>query len=327
VMASIASGGGSVGGTTSVNTNGSGIATFSNLSISGTPGPRTLRFTATAAQATSNTVNVSYSAGSYTVTYCGTQLMDVTVPNAAFPRPRPVAVYIHGGGWTSGDRTLGLLLSEVRDELVNNRGYVVVSIDYRLAPTDQWPAQIHDAKCAIRHMRARAGDYGTDGHIGVWGASSGAHLAALIGTSGSGNLEGNEGFPGISSAVDAVAPIGHISDLSSASAQAELYFPDPPNVFPTWPGPSQELTDASPVSWASSNDPPFYIVHGTADATVDFNQAVRMDDALSFVGANVTLLPVVNGGHNLNDVGMGTPSHTLDQIKTIIADFFDAYVN
>jgi acetyl esterase/lipase len=336
VTASIAAGGGSVGGTPIVMTDGSGTATFSDLSIDGDPGLRTLLFSVDAIQTTSAPVHVAYAEGTYlAVQYCGSiaaQRMDVYVPSNSVARPLPVAVYIHGGGWTSGDSSSGLLLPEVRTELLL-RGYVVVSVNYRLATasTNKWPAQINDVKCAIRHLRAEAGDYGFDGaSIGVWGASAGGHLASMLGvTDASSGFEGSGGYSGVSSRVSAAVPIGGISDMTSTQApdHPELNFFGPEWAFEaTWPGPSTQLDEASPIWWTSSDDPPFLIVHGDQDTTVLPAQATRLDDSLDSAGALTTLQLVTNGGHNLDDVGMGTPSPTLAQVVQQIADFFDAHV-
>jgi dipeptidyl aminopeptidase/acylaminoacyl peptidase len=86
------------------------------------------------------------------------------------------------------------------------------------------------------------------------------------------------------------------------------------------------LTEASPIDWADSNDAPFYIVHGDQDGTVLHAQAETLRDVVTGASGDATLLTVVNGGHNLNDVGMGTPSHTLAQVADLIADFFDDHV-
>jgi acetyl esterase/lipase len=327
-------GGGSVGGNTTATTNGSGVATFSGLSIDDGPGARTLRFSSGDADATSTSVHVSYSVGFHPdrESFCAGQLMDVSVPSAAFPRPAPVVGFIHGGGWTSGDQKAGLLLAEVRNEMLS-RGYVVVSMTYRKAAelVNRWPVQIHDVKCVIRHMRSLADDYGADGdRSGVWGASAGGHLASMLGVTDAddagGSLEGGD-VPGWSSRVQAAVAIGGISDVRpDDGAQSELDFFGPEWTFDTWPGPSQELGDASPVTWATGDDPPFLVIHGTADTTVEYDQAVRLDTALGNAGADVTLLPVTNGGHNLNDVGVGTPSHSLAEVAQIIADFFDDHV-
>jgi len=254
--------------------------------------------------------------------------MDVSIPSNALPRPLPVAAYIHGGGWVSGDKETGVLLDEVRTELLS-RGYIVVSLDYRLATvsTNKWPAQINDVKCAVRHLRANADDYGFDGaRVGVWGGSAGGHLASLLGvTNASSGLEGNGGFGSESSRVTAVAAIGGISDLTAGFPNPELDFLGPEDTFSSYPGPSDELNEASPIWWESADDPPFLIVHGDQDDTVFPAQAQRLFDQLDAVGVDATLQYVTNGGHLLEDVG-GTASPSIAQIAQQIADFFDLHI-
>ena len=327
VTVAIALGGGALGGTPVVSTNASGVATFGDLSIAGAPGDRTLSFSLGPLDALSDPIALAFGQGTQlSLQYCsspgGPLLMDVFIPSNSFPRPLPAAVYIHGGGWTSGDKSSGLLLPEVRDELLL-RGFLVATLNYRLAPTWQWPAQIHDVKCGIRHFRAEAQDYGLDpASIGVWGASAGGHLVAMLGvTDASSGLEGSLDYLAWSSRVAAVVSIGGISDLRPP-AQSELTFAGPEVTFDTWPGPSQELVDASPVTWASGDDPPFLIVHGEQDPTVLVAQPIRMRDALKAAGGTVTLQLVTNGGHNLEPV-TGPVSPPFPQIIQQIASFFD----
>jgi acetyl esterase/lipase len=90
--------------------------------------------------------------------------------------PRPVIIWLHGGGWRFGDRKLGPDFSKY----FASQGFVMVSIDYRLSDEDIFPAQIHDVKTAIRWVKSIAEQYGLDGNnIGLWGSSAGGHLAAL----------------------------------------------------------------------------------------------------------------------------------------------------
>jgi acetyl esterase/lipase len=259
-----------------VSTNPSGVATFGDLQITGAPGDRTLRFSMGSLGDESDPIALAYGEGSeMNLQYCNSggvsQKMDVYIPDNLWDRPRPIAVYVHGGGWTSGSKDEGgLLWPELKAELLS-RGYIVATLNYRLAPTWKWPAQIHDVKCAIRHFRAEADDYGLDpGRMGVWGASSGGHLAAMLGvTDASSGLEGDPGYQyqGWSSRVAAAVPIGGISDLTPPAGTTELTFSGRAETFATWPGPSQELTDASPITWASADDPPFLIVHGEEDGS------------------------------------------------------------
>ena len=98
--------------------------------------------------------------------------------------PRPVLVFIHGGNWVGGDSRHdspfgdfpGLLAS------IAARGYVVASVNYRLAGEAHFPAAVIDVKTAIRYLRDHAGDYNLDGtRFAAWGVSAGGHLAAMIG--------------------------------------------------------------------------------------------------------------------------------------------------
>ncbi|MBT8488178.1 MAG: prolyl oligopeptidase family serine peptidase, partial [Gemmatimonadetes bacterium] len=342
VMVTIQSGGGSLNGSTTVATNGSGSATFSTLSLTGSAGERTLRFTSEGVQDVSNPVQVSLAAGSYLdLQYCGSnslQRLDVYVPDNSFPRPRPVAAYVHGGSWVSGDKSEEdlLLWANVRAELLS-RGYVVTTLNYRLAtaaPSTKWPAQIHDLKCAVRHLRADGADYGADsGDIGVWGASAGGHLVAMLGvTDGVSpsvhDFEGSLGYPGVSSAVQAVVALTGIHDMTSTQAPAhpELDITGGATAFTSWPGPSAELNEASSIWWASSDDPPFLIIHGEEDAKVDVAQSQRLFGFLDAAGAGVVQLQqVANAGHNLEDVG-GTATPSIAQLVQQVADFFDTHI-
>jgi acetyl esterase/lipase len=239
-----------------------------------------------------------------------------------------LAAFIHGGGWVSGDKSGATLLPEVRDELLS-RGYVVVSLNYRLGGTAQWPAQINDVKCAIRHLRAEAADYGFDGvRVGVWGSSAGGHLSEMLGvTDATSGFEGSGGYAGQSSRVTAAVAIGGISDLTQGPTHSELNFSGPETTFGSWPGPSAELTNASPITWESADDPPFLLVHGDQDVTVFPAQAQRLFDQLDAVGVNATLQFVTDGGHNLEEVTEGTPpTPSIAQVAQQIADFLDAHV-
>jgi acetyl esterase/lipase len=334
VVATIASGGGNLAGTTTVTSNSAAGAVFTNLSVMGIVGAHTLRFSAGAESVTSSSVHVAYGEGFYTdIQYCGSheaQRMDVSVPSNAHERPLPVAAYIHGGGWNGGDKSAAPLLPQVRSELLA-RGYVVVSLNYRLGRHAKWPAQIQDVKCAIRHLRSQAADYGLDAElIGSWGGSAGGQLSSMLAvTDASSGFEGNGGYGGFSSRVRAAVSFGTVSDMTepwASQGHPELNFVGPEATFLSWPGPSAELNEASPIWWTSSDDAPLLLMHGEQDTTVLPPQATRLLNALQAVGADGTLRIVLNGGHNLDNVGFGTPTPSLSQVVDEIADFFDQHL-
>jgi len=94
--------------------------------------------------------------------------------------PLPVIIWLHGGGWSRGRKEGHSPAVTLVDD-----GYAVASVDYRLTGIAPFPAQIEVCKAAVRWLRANASKYNLDpDRIGVWGFSAGAHLAALLGTSG-----------------------------------------------------------------------------------------------------------------------------------------------
>ncbi|MGD9873080.1 MAG: alpha/beta hydrolase fold domain-containing protein [Kiritimatiellia bacterium] len=229
----------------------------------------------------------------------------------------PAIVWIHGGGWGAGDKRRG-----VKNILpFAERGYVCVSVSYRLTDEAVFPAQIHDCKAAIRFLRAHAEKYGIDsGRIGVWGASAGGHLAALLGTSGGvAELEGDEGSPGFPSRVQAVCDWYGPVDLYSAAQQA----PEDPRPAKLLGG---EILDnrelavlASPVSHASPDDPPFLIMHGTRDDVVPLQQSRLLKWALNRQGVPVKLSVVRGGGH-------GGDRFEVPDVRKKVLKFFDSHL-
>jgi acetyl esterase/lipase len=132
-------------------------------------------------------------------------------------------VIIHGGGWTVGDKRGDLPTAAIPGFL--DLGYVVASVNHRLADEAVFPAQLLDVKAAIRYLGANAADLGADpGRIAVVGESAGAHLAALLGTT-EGIAEFDDpalGNTDQSSAVQAVVDFYGPADLTTSDAQRLL---------------------------------------------------------------------------------------------------------
>jgi acetyl esterase/lipase len=223
------------------------------------------------------------------------QLLDVYLP-ADDSSARPMVIYIHSGSWQEGDKgehpEMYLPLVEA--------GFVVFCINYRLTGEAAYPAQIYDCKAAVRWARAHAQEYGGDPErIAAVGASAGAHLAALLGTTGDvKELEGNEGSAGVSSRVQAVVDWFGPTDLTLVQA-AEGYDITP--VVMLLGGEPKERMDmaklASPAAFVSADDPPFLIIHGTDDPVVPFVLSQVMAGKLSAAGASAELIPVAGGKH------------------------------
>jgi len=228
------------------------------------------------------------------------QRLDVYRPKQRSAAPLPVIVFFHGGGWLQGDKAdCARMISQV----LRSGHFAAVAVGYRLTNEATWPAQIHDSKAGVRWVRANAAKYGFDANrIGVWGASAGGHLALMLGVTGDvTTLEGSVGsYPKVSSRVTAVANFLGITDLrtlngqtgSAAGGRAEELLIG---------GPVRDNADkaaaASPIAYVNAKSAPVLTVHGTADSTVPFDQAVKFDAALRKAGGTSYLVTVEGGGH------------------------------
>ena len=210
----------------------------------------------------------------------------------------PVIVWIHGGGWEQGSH------HQNPARAMAGRGYAVASIGYRLSSQAKYPAQIEDCRAAIRWLRAHAREYHLDpDRIGVWGASAGGHLAALLGTAAKEKRfdvgENLDQSSAVRCVIDSFGP----SDF--------LHWGDPP-LPASHDTPNTALARllggrvrdheelarlASPVSFVDKNAAPFLIMHGENDPIVPAQQSVVLDAALRAAGVESTLVIVPGGGH------------------------------
>jgi acetyl esterase/lipase len=242
--------------------------------------------------------------------------MTLFAPTTAAAHPVPAVLQVHGGGWQQGSRLLSLSGSGTAADLVD-AGFVVASIDYRLAPENPWPDQIEDVKCAVRFLRAHATDLGIDAdQIAALGTSAGGQLVSLLGTTGSSPLWEAGSFLNVSSEVEAVVDEFGPADLSArdwppiSSAMIRRVFGAAPGTA------SPVLAAASPLLHVAAGDPPFLIVQGTDDQVVPPSQSERFASQLRSAGVNVRLVLVDGGRHGLETPGE-EPSHpTIDSLIT-----------
>ncbi len=237
-----------------------------------------------------------------TTVYCNGQQMDIYRP-AKRGGPAPAVLYAHPGGWAVGDKTGGSYADQLVPALTE-RGFVVASINYRLGRANPWPAQIRDAACAVRFLRAHHTRYGIDPRrIGAWGGSAGAQLMSLVGT-----MDRAAGFD--------VGP--YLDQSSRLQAVVDMYGPVDMPAFvsrTTWSRDVQSifrpirrkdpngLGNASPIHWVTKDDPPFLILQGDRDTVVRPVDSATFARRLEGAGVPAKLVMVQGGGHGLSDKG------------------------
>ncbi|GLZ44504.1 esterase [Actinomycetospora sp. NBRC 106375] len=176
----------------------------------------------------------------------------------------PVLLQIHGGAWSSGSKAADahpLMAHMVR------RGWVCVSVDYRLGPAERWPAQIVDVKRAIAWARENIARHGGDpARIAITGGSSGAHLAALAAlTPGAWQPD----FGDADTTVAAAVCLYGIYDLTTDDGSGTLDELLAETMMPNALGEdAHPYVAASPSARVHPGAPPFMVLHGTGDAIV-----------------------------------------------------------
>jgi acetyl esterase/lipase len=216
-------------------------------------------------------------------------MLDIYEPSEQSSALRPAVVLIHGGGWTSFDKStmhgMGMFLARC--------GFVAFAVDYRLMHGSEniWPAQLDDVQRAVRWIRANAGKYRVDpDHIGAFGHSAGAQLASLLGMEDTRDNSA-AALAKYSSKVQAVVEVSGPSDFTTHRDADDDAF------LATFFGGSYAQhskiwQDASPVFHVSKNVSPFLIMHGTQDADVPIAQSQELADKLKQAGVSVKFVTV-----------------------------------
>ena len=222
--------------------------------------------------------------------------LDIAYPTQS-EGPFPALVYIYAGwGWYS-DCNRGCYNNTISKAA--RRGYVAVTIDFRRLDVKQdgrsrypFPAQVEDAKAAVRWLRSNSAKYNIDpNRIGALGWSGGGHMALMLGlTDPTDGLEGSSGNEGFSSKVQAVVSAAGIVDMAMYYEQSlktyRSYIPMIENMMQGTPDERpKEYEAASPITYVRADSPPVLTLHGDKDRNVWLQQAEELDTKMKEVGA------------------------------------------
>jgi len=223
--------------------------------------------------------------------------LDLYLPASA---GAPLLVWLHGGAWENGNKSAMPL------EPLIERGFAVASLDFSPASKAKFPGQVHEIKAGIRFLRAQEKRYGYDAaRIAIMGASSGGHLAAVVGTSnGREDLEGTLGdHRGESSEVHAIVSYFPATNLTTILAQStpfglRIREPAVARLLGAAPADAEPLARlASPVFHVDRDDPPLLLLHGDQDPQMPINQSHELEGAYERAGAEAELIVVHGAAH------------------------------
>jgi len=235
---------------------------------------------------------------------------------ASDPAPRPLVVYVHGGGWAHANPRVGAAIVNFPVVLAHlaERGYVVASIEYRFSGEAPFPAQLEDLQAALRFLRANAERFGIDGaRVGLWGMSAGAQLAALntVNCAAGTCVQGFVGWFGV---YDMASYRSEMQDDTSVRT-----------LFRCGTGAcmTEVLDQASPIRYADRTDPPVLLIHGEDDTNSRSSQSERFAQQLRAAGATAELMLVPGARHGFIGATEVATKESVRRALTATLDFFD----
>ena len=239
----------------------------------------------------------------------GTLLLDLYVPEGI--GPHPLFIYIHGGGWISGNKQLHPESPALQLYEEGTGKWAVASIEYRLSSEAIWPAQIEDCKAAIRWLKENSENYGIDSEMIIAGGSSaGGHLAAMLAVTNGDTLYDNAslGSMSVTSEINGVVDWFGPSDMYELANHAEANVPNRPWVAElllncTWDVDCSNLTliSASPALLVEGDEPPILILHGTNDTSVPPSQSEIFAASLEENDSTYEYHLIQGAGHGISN--------------------------
>ena len=216
--------------------------------------------------------------------------LDAYVPDGK--GPFPTAILVHGGGWSKGSKEVFI---KPLFQTMSDAGFSWFSINYRLAPTNRYPAAVEDVETAINWVKQHANEYKVDPkRIALIGESAGGHLVALVGARDGRKL-------GLAAVVPYYAPC-ELESLAAAREKearaasalgAFLGFTEVNDAA------RRLLREASPVTYVTKDLPPFLLIHGDKDPLVPYAQSLTMQERMKQAGAVCELYTVAGGAHGM----------------------------
>jgi alpha-L-fucosidase 2 len=219
--------------------------------------------------------------------------LDAYIPDG--PGPHPVAILVHGGGWSRGDKRT---VPEGDNSditpwfgMFTNAGFTCFSVNYRLAPAHLWPACFDDVQTAIRWVKAHAAEFNGDpNRIVLVGHSAGGHLATLAAVRADADTR-----------VQAVVGFAPVTDHEKDSAWRNGLSPalqrllNRPNLIDAES--ARLLHEISSTSYIKPGLPPFFLIHGTADKSVRYEQSPAFQEKLRSAGVECELVTIPDAPH------------------------------
>ena len=232
-------------------------------------------------------------------------------------RRAPVLLQVPGGAWAvNRKRGQAYTLMSRMVEL----GWICVSINYSKSPRSTFPAHLIDVKRAIAWVRENIADYGGDpDFIAITGGSAGGHLASMAALTPN-DPTFQPGFEDVDTTLEAAAPYYGVYDFTDFENMHEMMLPFLEHFVlkARYADDPEPFRAASPISYAHSEAPPFFILHGEKDELVSAGQSRVFHAALRAAGATTVGYAELANAFHAFDI---TPTVRSRLAADAVADF------
>lgn len=238
--------------------------------------------------------------------------LDARIPDG--PGPFPAVIVVHGGGWARGSKRDPMEVGPILDPLTAG-GIAWFSVDYRLAPEARYPACVEDVEAAVQFVRQHAPEYRIDPErIALSGDSAGGHIVDLVAVRATPDRPERR----LAAVVCFYGPNDLVEDSfrrNGPSPSLQALFGLPPDRLDS--ATVQLLQDASPLAFVRPDLPPFLLLHGTADQSVDYPGSLIWKAALDALGVPCELLTIPRGVHVMGNWDRMSPPQTAYKAQVV----------
>ena len=232
-------------------------------------------------------------------------LLDARIPDG--PGPFPAVIVVHGGGWSGGNKAMDGEVQPILGPLTGG-GLAWFSVDYRLSRQAHYPACVEDVEAAVQFVRHHAKDYNIDpDKIAISGDSAGGHIVNMVAVRATPDHPERR----LAAVVCFYGPNDLVEDSfrrNGPSPSLQALFGIPPTKLDS--ATVKLLQDASPIAFVSPHLPPFLLLHGTADQSVDYPGSIIWKDDLDALGVPCQLITIPKGVHVMGNWDKMTPPQT-----------------
>jgi len=238
--------------------------------------------------------------------------LDARIPDG--PGPFPAVIIVHGGGWAGGDKAMAGEVQPILQPLTDG-GLAWFSVNYRLSRQAQYPACIEDVEAAVQFVRAHAKEYNIDPNkIALSGDSAGGHIVNMVAVRATPDKPERR----LAAVVCFYGPTDLVEDSfrrNGPSPSLQALFGIPPNQLDTTT--VKLLQDASPTAFVSPHLPPYLLVHGTADQSVDYPGSIIWKEDLDALGVPCQLITIPMGVHVMGNWDKMKPPQTAYKAQVV----------